>query len=250
MRAPRRQLFRPSKDAVPPSKTLFVAGEFGAVLTRKTTRIAKTLDLTLKRRFAAPAEHVVKAYFQNNVMILHKLANEVGDGEVAKMIKIEWTEAVNEVWKARSVPAMNRVIYSQRQYMRLKHILGSNYNLQDDNNEPLLVDSVQPPNLASLRFVRDSCTDHRNAMEIVSVDKGATMSLIIKLRTVIQDLVQWFGRIHTHLWLQFAGDGCGMGKLQQTVVAFRVMGIQGMESNSPFNMHALLLYQGDDGYTA
>ena len=87
-------------------------------------------------------------------------------------------------------------------------------------------------------------------MEIVSVDKGATMSLVIKLRTIIRELVRRFGRIRTHPWLQFAGDGCDIGKLQQTAVAFRVMGILGMESNLTFNMHALLLYQGDDGYTA
>ena len=158
--APQRQLFRPSGDTVPRSKTVFIEGGLGTVLTRKTTRIANSLELTLKRRFAAPAEHVLKAYFQNNVMMLHKLANEVSDGEVAKRIKIEWAKAVNEVWKASSVPAMTRMIYSQRQYMRLKHILGSNYNLQDDNNEPLLVDGVQPLNLASLPFIRDSCTDH------------------------------------------------------------------------------------------
>ena len=72
------------------------------------------------------------------------------------------------------------------------------------------------------------------------------MSLLAKLRSVLtmrkppQDEV----------WIQFAGDGCSAGRYQQTAIAFRLMGMQGVESNSPFNTYSIVLFEGDDGYNA
>ena len=52
------------------------------------------------------------------------------------------------------------------------------------------------------------------------------------------------------VWIQFAGDGCSAGRYQQTAIAFRLMGMQGVESNSPFNTYSIVLFEGDDGYNA
>ena len=136
--------------------------------------------------------------------------------------------------------------YSNRQYQRAKHILGSTYDPKTNKNIKVLVDGVAPPQLSSLRTTRTIETQIHTDMGITSTEKGATMSLLAKLRSVLtmrkppQDEV----------WIQFAGDGCSAGRYQQTAIAFRLMGMQGVESNSPFNTYSIVLFEGDDGYNA
>ena len=163
------------------SATTIGDSDTGPELTRKITRLANQLTSVTKERFMAPVQDILAAFFERNMMMLHTLAKQVNDGQVAKMLNEEWAAAVLDVWQTWSVAIKTCVVYSDQQWMRLKHMLCSLYDAAEDKYNDLLVDGVWPPVLASLRFICDACTRHRNELQVLSVDKGATMSFTLRL---------------------------------------------------------------------
>ena len=218
---------------------------------RKRKRLGDRLDETMNKRFAAPAEEILRGYFEENIELLQKLAEEVEDGKASKAIKQQWAKKVSLKWQERSTHIKTRVVYSDRQWMRLKNMLSANYMALKDKFIKFAIDGVYPPELASLRYIRDEATKHQTDLGIMSVDKGASMSMTARLEKVIRSLVTQGLLSNDHaVWLQFAGDGCSMGQIGQAAIAFRLMGLDGVDENSPFSTYTVLLFEGDDGYTA
>lgn len=216
-------------------------------LQAKKKKISESLEGLLDRHFIESTDKVLECYFERHISQLKWLCDMVKDGEVQKAVSADFSKAVTEAWQYRSFAVKTRVAYSDEQYMRLKHMLGGIYNGGEDTFKPLLVNGVEPPNLASLRVIRDKSSDLRKEMRITSWENGASMSLIAKLASTIKIR----GITRANLWLQFCGDAARMGHIQQTAVAFRIMGVgKRGESNSPFTTYTLILYEGDDSYTA
>ena len=214
---------------------------------KKKKKMHDFLEELLSDRFYESKETVLMSYFERHPDMLQDLCERTNDGEVKIALNDKYRKAVEEQWHTRSFAVKTRVAYSDEQYMRLKHMLGGTYNEEADRYDELEVDGVRPPNLASLRVIRDKAADLRKEMHITSYESGASLSLLAKLKaTIIARQIQ-----RRVLWLQFAGDAARAGDIQQTALTFRILGVAKKgQANSPFTTYTLLLYEGDDSYSA
>ena len=86
-----------------------------------------------------------------------------------------------------------------------------NYDAHEDAFKAMEVEGVAPPELASLRFLRLHADTHREDMAIETMQGGASMSMMNKLKEVIK---KYDGKLNDGvLRVQMAGDGCGITRM-------------------------------------
>ena len=180
----KRKLFSNEEPRVKPvirymlSKTTINKSDAKTQRTRKQLRLAKAIETVMEHRFKAPAEDILMSYFSRHAEELKTIVNQVNGGKVAKEIKEGWSKAISAALKDRCIAIHARLIPSERKWMRFKHMFRDNYDAYEDTFEPMLVEGVPLPQLASLKYLRDNANEHRAEMGIQSMQKGASMSMV------------------------------------------------------------------------